>query len=229
MYSKNKKILIVAAHPDDEILGCGATAARLIKEGNSVFTLILGEGTTSRDKTRNRRKRNKELLEMKEQSKRANRIIGIKYVFFCDLPDNRFDSRPVLDIIKIVESVKNKIKPDIIYTHCAKDLNIDHRITYSAVLTACRPVREENVKEIYGFEIPSSSEWNYPHVFNPNMYVDISDTLELKIKALRCYKGEIREFPHPRSEESVRNIAKRWGSVAGLYSAEAFEVTRTIV
>lgn len=229
MFSKRKKILVIAAHPDDDILGCSATVARFIKEGYIAYTLILGEGVTARDKIRSRRKRGKELLELKKQAKRANQIIGIKKVFFCDFPDNRFDTKPILCIIKAIEGIKKEVMPDIIYTHSSKDLNIDHRITYNAVLTAFRPIKGESAREIYSFEIPSSTEWNYPNVFNPNIFIDIADTIEKKIQALKCYKTEIREFPHPRSEVSVRNSARRWGSTVGLDYAEAFEVIRSIV
>jgi LmbE family N-acetylglucosaminyl deacetylase len=229
MFSKKRKILVVAAHPDDEILGCGATMARLIRRGSVACTLILGEGITARDNIRNREKRKEEILGLKKQAIRANKVIGIKKTCFCDFPDNRFDSVPLLDIVKAVESIKKEFSPDMIFTHSSKDLNIDHRITYNAVLTAFRPVKGEKVREVYSFEVPSSTEWNYPNVFSPNMFVDISDTLEIKLKALKCYKSEMMEFPHPRSEASIRNYARRWGSAAGLDCAEAFEIIRSIL
>jgi len=147
------KILIVAAHPDDEILGCGGTIARLVKEGNVAYTLILGEGITSRDKTRDAKKRKNEIEQLKKQTLQANKEIGVKKVFTYDYPDNRFDTVPFLDIVKTIEEVKDKIKPDMIYTHYCNDLNIDHKITYNAVITATRPVKGENVKEIYSFEV----------------------------------------------------------------------------
>lgn len=218
-----KRILVVAAHPDDEILGCGGTIARLIKKGNRVSTLILGEGMVSREG-----KKKRDVKKLKEDAHKANKIIGVKDINIYDFPDNRFDTVSVLDIVKVIEKIKRSLRPDIIYTHHWNDLNIDHRICYKAVLTASRPVKNETVKEIYSFDIPSSTEWNYPNIFCPNIFVDVSETLDKKIKALKAYKTELRKFPHPRSEGAVRNIAKRWGSVAGLKCAEAFEAVRII-
>ena len=222
------KILIVAAHPDDEVLGCGGTIVKLSSEGNDVYTLILGEGISSRDEKRNRKKRGKEIRELKRQAHRANKGMGVKQVFTHDFPDNRFDAVPLLDIVKVVEKIKNDVKPHMIFTHCKDDLNIDHQITYRAVITAARPLPRETVKEIYSFETSSSTEWNYPLAFSPNVFFDVTDTIDKKIKALKIYKTELRKSPHPRSEEALRATAKRWGSVAGLGYAEAFNLVRTI-
>lgn len=223
-----KKILAVVAHPDDEVLGCGATLARLIKEGYEANTLILGEGVTSRDKKRDTKNRNKEILALKEQAKKANKILGIKEVFFYDLPDNRFDTLPLIEIIKAIEEVKFKVKPDIIFTHYGKDLNIDHQITYNAVITATRPIKGETVKEIYSFEIPSSTEWNCPLSFNPNIFFDVTETIDIKLKALQVYISEIRDFTHPRSEEFIRLNSKLWGVKTGLTNVEVFQSIRII-
>lgn len=223
-----KKILAVVAHPDDEVLGCGATLARLIKEGYEANTLILGEGVTSRDKKRDTKNRNKEILALKEQAKKANIILGVKEVFFYDLPDNRFDTLPLLEIIKAIEEVKIKVKPDIIFTHYGKDLNIDHQITYNAVITAARPIKGETVKEIYSFEIPSSTEWSYPLSFSPNVFFDVTETIDIKLKALQVYISEIRDFTHPRSEEFIRLNSKLWGVKVGLTNAEVFQSIRII-
>jgi len=221
-----KKILIVAAHPDDEILGCGGTVARLVKEGFSAYCLILGEGVTSRDKQRDPKRRQKMLNNLKKHAHKANRIIGVKKLFMYDLPDNRFDSVQFLDIVKIIESIKNSIKPHIIFTHHSKDLNIDHQITYKAVITATRPLVKETVKEIYSFEVISSSEWNFPEVFSPAVFFNISDTIGLKLKALKEYKSEIKTWPHPRSLRGVKICAELWGMKSGLGFAEAFKCVR---
>ena len=226
--NKIKRVLVVAAHPDDEILGCGGTVARLVKEGCHVCTLILGEGVTSRDAKRDRAKRGKEIETLKKQAREANKRLGVRNVVLGDLPDNRFDTVPMLDIIKTVEGVKKEFRPDVVYTHFWGDLNIDHRITYNAVLTACRPVKGETVKEIYSFEAPSSTEWNHPDEFQPDTFVDITGTLDVKIKALKCYGTELRDFPHPRSEEALRSAAKKRGSSAGITSAEAFKAVRVV-
>jgi len=226
--SKMKNILIIAAHPDDEILGCGGTVARLNKEGYEITTLILGEGISSRDDVRDVKKREKNILELKEEANRANAILGIKKVFFFDLPDNRFDAIPLLDVVKFIEKIKNQIKPEIIFTHYKNDLNIDHQITYKALITATRPLKEETVKEIYSFEIPSSTEWSYPLSFSPDIFFNISETIDVKIKALGEYKTELMKYPHPRSLEGVRLIAKNWGMKVGLEYAEAYKVIRIL-
>jgi len=223
-----KKILIIAAHPDDEILGCGGTAARLVKQGNEAYTLILGEGITSRDDSRQRKKREKEILQLKKQVHQANEVIGIDEVFTHDFPDNRFDSVSLLDIVKVIETIKNKIKPDIVFTHYEKDLNIDHQITYRAVLTAMRPTAGETVKEIYSFEVLSSTEWNFPLSFSPDVFFDISGTIDTKLAAMEKYQSELREYPHPRSLKGIRLNAEQWGMKTGLKYAEAFRLVRLI-
>lgn len=224
----NKIVLIVAAHPDDEVLGCGASTARLVMEGFEVYTLILGEGATSRDDARNRKKRRKEISELRKQAHEANKVLGVKRIFFHDFPDNRFDAVPLLDIVKTIERIKGEIKPAIIFAHHEGDLNIDHRIAYKAVLTATRPLKEETVKEMYSFEVSSSTEWSYPNTFSPNVFFDISETMDIKLNALKAYKSELREYPHPRSLKGIELKAELWGMATGLHYAEAFEAIRII-
>ncbi len=223
-----KNILVISAHPDDEILGCGGTVSRLVREGNEAYVLILGEGITSRDEKREPDKRVKEIEELKGQIHSANKIIGTKEVFIHDFPDNRFDTVPLLDIVKVIEKLKKETRPDIIFTHYRNDLNIDHQIVYKAVVTSTRPLSDETVKEIYSYEVLSSTEWNYPLSFSPNVFFDISDTLEVKINAMNEYRSEIRESPHTRSAEAMRITSKKWGMQTGLESAEAFELVRLI-
>lgn len=223
-----KTVLVVAAHPDDEVLGCGGTIVKLVREDNEVSVLILGEGVTSRFNKRMEGRKSQDLKKLKASISRAKKILGVKKTFLFNFPDNKFDSVPLLDIVKVIEKVKGEVKPDEIYTHHRNDLNIDHRITFNAVLTACRPLTEEMVKEIYSFEIPSSTEWNYPYVFSPNTFVDITEAIGKKIEALKCYTSELRKFPHPRSEKSIKAIARHRGSMAGLNYAEAFEAVRII-
>ena len=224
----SKKILIVAAHPDDEVLGCFGTVARLIKEGYDAYTLILGEGKTSRDESRIIENKKDELEVLNQEIVEANKVIGIKKVFIETFPDNRFDSVDLLDIIKAISKVKDEIKPDIIFTHYEHDLNIDHQITYKAVITATRPMEDECVKEIYSFEILSSTEWNYPLSFSPDTYFDISDTIDLKIDAMKNYASELCSYPHPRSLEGIKLNAQYQGMRIGKEYVEAFKVIRNI-
>jgi LmbE family N-acetylglucosaminyl deacetylase len=224
-----KTILVIAAHPDDEALGCGGTIARLALEGNDIYTLILGEGATSRDAFRDRTKRENEIAELRKQAENANKILGVKKVYTFDFPDNRFDTVPLLDIVKTIEKIKEDIKPDIVFTHHYGDLNIDHQLTFMAVMTAFRPTKDESVKEIYSFEIPSSTEWNAPSpltYFMPDYFINISKFLEIKINALEEYEAELRDFPHPRSLKAVELNAKLWGVKVGFEAAEAFKTIR---
>ncbi|WP_457564441.1 PIG-L deacetylase family protein [Caminibacter sp.] len=214
-----KKILIVAAHPDDEVLGCFGSVAKLIKQGYEAYTLILSKGKTSRGESQ---------AGFEEEILDANKSIGIKEVILKDFPDNSFDSVPLLEIVKEIEEVKREITPQIIFTHFRNDLNIDHQITYKAVITATRPMQEESAKEIYSFEVLSSTEWNYPRSFSPNVFFDISENIEDKIKAMSFYKSELREFPHPRSLEGIKLNAKTQGMKVGVEFAEAFECVRII-
>ncbi|MBT5491831.1 PIG-L family deacetylase [bacterium] len=224
----NKKILIIAAHPDDEVLGCFGTVAKLIKDGYEAYTLILGEGKTSRDEERIVENKKDEIEVLNTEIQNANDIIGIKKVFIESFPDNRFDSVDLLDIIKVISKVKEEVKPDIIFTHYENDLNIDHQITYKAVITATRPMEGECVKEIYSFEILSSTEWNYPLSFSPDTFYDISDTIDLKIEAMKEYASELCKYPHPRSLEGIELNAKYQGIRVGKIYVEAFKTIRNL-
>jgi LmbE family N-acetylglucosaminyl deacetylase len=224
------KVLVIAAHPDDEILGCGATSARLVAEGHEVHFAILGEGLTSRHANRSETDAS-QLEKLHQQTHDAAAKVGVKNVVLHSLPDNRLDTVPLLDVVKIVEELVSQLTPSVIYTHHGGDLNVDHGIIHRAVLTATRPVGENPVREIYAFEVPSSTEWAFQRIepsFRPNVFVDVTRTIEAKIAAMECYSSEARKFPHPRSPEALRAVATRWGSVAGCAAAEAFELVRAI-
>jgi LmbE family N-acetylglucosaminyl deacetylase len=223
-------VLVVVAHPDDELLGCGGTAARLAREGHSVYMAILGEGITSRSGRREEAD-SAALKTLKECSQRVAALLGVKELSLHGLPDNRFDSLPLLDVVKIVEGLIERWRPAAIYTHHGGDLNVDHQILSRAVLTATRPVEGHPVRELYMFEIASSTEWAFQQlspVFKPNVFVDIEETLPLKLEGMRLYESEARMFPHPRSSDALTAIAQRWGSVVGRKAAEAFEAVRLI-
>jgi LmbE family N-acetylglucosaminyl deacetylase len=232
-YLKNKKILIVVAHPDDELLGLGATMNRLISEyNNSVHVVILGEGITSRSDNRDVKKWEDELLIHRNNIKQAQAAIGYSSVSIYDFPDNRFDTVALLDIIKVIEKEKANFKPEVIFTHHGGDVNIDHQRTFEAVITACRPMAQELVKTIITFETPSGTEWRAstdPKHFVPNLIIEISEEgLKAKIDAMECYEFEKRPYPHPRSPEALRVVAQRWGVMTGTKLAEAFCLVRSI-
>ena len=219
--------LIIAAHPDDEVLGCGGTIARLSKD-EEVHILILGEGATSRFSERDVAVLG-EVEQLRQSAQSAAKVLGASSVMLQDLPDNRFDQVPLLDIVKRIEHVLEELRPECVYTHHAGDLNIDHRMTFHAVLTATRPTGKCTVRELYSFEVPSSTEWAFQRIeqpFKPNVYVDVHATIDSKIKAFAEYDSEVRHFPHPRSPEALRVIARRWGCVVGLEYAEAFDLIR---
>lgn len=225
-----KNVLIVAAHPDDELLGVGGTVRSLVNEGVCVRAVILAEGLTSRGDKRVDTEQS-ELEELQKDARVAAAEVGYMSIDFCGLPDNRMDEVDLLDIIKVVSSFVEKYHPDTIFTHHHGDLNIDHQKTCEAVLTACRPVGDYCVKRIYAFETPSSTEWNYRYQepFCPNVFFDVTDTLEAKIRGMACYRTESASYPHPRSPEALRALAEHRGTNVGVEMAEGFELLREVV
>ncbi|MBM4184030.1 MAG: PIG-L family deacetylase [Gemmatimonadetes bacterium] len=225
--------LVIASHPDDEILGCGATMSRWAGDGSEIHILILGEGITSRSERRDPRAVERELEALKADVQRAAKVVGAASAEVLDLPDNRFDSIPLLDIVKRVEEKKRAVRPTVVLTHHGADLNVDHRCTLEAVMTACRPMPGETVQEILSFEVPSSTEWRAPlaaNAFLPTQFVHVSSAhVEAKIKAMEAYRSERRASPHPRSPEALRALARWRGACCGSEYAEAFEVLRRIV
>jgi LmbE family N-acetylglucosaminyl deacetylase len=230
LHTKCRRNLVVVAHPDDEVLGCGGTIARLSREGLETYIAILGEGVTSRYTRRD--DAGQSLLEaLSTSSRQAAALLGAKDVFFGGLPDNRFDTVPLLEVVKVVEHLIVQLKPGAIYTHYGGDLNIDHAVVHRAVLTATRPMVGQPVQEIYAFEVPSATEWAFSRFeppFRPNVFVDISETLESKVAGLACYETEVRPFPHPRSLEALHALARYRGSAVGCLAAEAFELVRAV-
>lgn len=227
----NNKVVVIAAHPDDEVLGCGATIAKHVKSGDDVHVLILAEGQTSRDTRRDRSKNLAVISELCEAAREAADVLGAVTVTLKDFPDNRMDSIDLLDVVKVIEDYIHLHKPNIIYTHYYGDLNIDHRITNQAVMTAARPVPGSSVKKILFFEVPSSTEWQVSSIgfrFDPNWFVDVSDTLDKKIEALKKYEQELRSWPFPRSVDAVAHLAGWRGASIGVVAAEAFVLGRYI-
>lgn len=227
---ESKNVLVVAAHPDDELLGEGGTVRRLANAGVTVRAVILAEGLTSRAETREESDLG-ELAELQADARAAAAVVGFESIDFCGFPDNRMDEVDLLDIIKKVSYYMELYRPDTIFTHHHGDLNIDHRKTCEAVLTACRPVGQYCVKRIYAFETPSSTEWNYMYAepFRPNVFVDVSDTVEAKIAGMGKYRSEGAVSPHPRSPEALRALAAYRGSNVGCTYAEAFMLLREVL
>ena len=222
-------ILVVAAHPDDEVLGCGGTIARHAAAGDNVSVFIAAEGATSRDSARNAKARSRDILDLREAARRAAAILGARILEFGDFPDNRMDTVPLLDVVKKVESVISRVKPSVVYTHHGCDLNIDHRVLHQAVVTSCRPMPKQCVTRLFFFEVMSSTEWQTPGAqpaFSPTWFVDISRALVKKRKALGAYRKEMRPWPHARSFRSIESLARYRGASVGVEAAEAFVLGR---
>jgi LmbE family N-acetylglucosaminyl deacetylase len=205
------RILAVVAHPDDEVLSCGGTLARLAQEGHQVGVTILG------------------VRHLQQEAEQAAKALGIGYIQAPTvLPDNRFDAVDLLYLVMGVEAVLTAVAPEVVYTHHRDDLNLDHRLTCQAVLTATRPQPGCSVKDVYMGEVPSSTEWGFTYQFKPNVFVDITAQINRKIDAMAIYAGELRPPPHPRSIELLPIRARQWGSVVGLLYAEPFELVRSV-
>lgn len=223
--TSGRTVVVVAAHSDDEALGCGGTIARHAAEGDTVHAVFMADGISSRPGSSC-----KELNDRLESAQRAHEILGIQRVKHLGLADNRMDSIPLLDVVKALEQALLALEPEIIYTHHYGDLNVDHRITHEAVMTACRPIPKTMVREIYSFEVLSSTEWATPqrNPFSPNTYVDISAFLGTKLDALRAYDAEMRDQPHSRSMDHIKHLAHHRGHSMGTHAAEAFMALRII-
>ena len=217
------KVLVIVAHPDDEVLGCGGTIAKHVMNGDRVELIVLSDGESSRVNNQSKTKKNieKRLLSLKQSSE----ILGISKIIKFKFPDNQFDSLPILNIIQSIESYVLKYKPNIVYTHYINDLNVDHRIVAKSVNTIFRPsfIRKMPNK-IYSFEVLSSTELNFveSNQFKPNYYVDISKTFKIKLRAFKRYKSELRDFPNGRSEKGIEVLSNYRGLCSGLKFAEAF-------
>ena len=225
------RVLVVAAHPDDEVLGCGGTIARHAEAGNEVQVLIAAEGATSRQQQRNRMQVAEELSVLALAAQKAGSLLGAVGVELLDLPDNRLDSIDRLDLIKLVEERINLHQPDVVYVHHAGDVNVDHRRLHEAVVTACRPTPGHPVRRLLSYEVASSTEWQPPGsaaAFQPNWFVDISEQWQRKREALEAYASEMRPWPHARSLEAVEHLARWRGAQVGAEAAEGFCLLRQL-
>ena len=231
MKAHERKVLVIAAHPDDEVLGCGGTIAKHSDSGDQVHILIVSEGATSRQQKRNRRQVNEELANLKQAAESSRGILGAAAVELLDLPDNRLDSINRLDLIKRIEEHIYLLMPEIVYVHHAGDVNVDHRRLHEAVVTACRPMPGQSVKRLLSYEVASSTEWQAPGsapAFLPNWFVDISAQWSRKQEALLAYACEMRPWPHARSTQAVEHLVRWRGSQVGVSAAEAFYLLRQL-
>jgi LmbE family N-acetylglucosaminyl deacetylase len=216
------RVLAIGAHPDDVELAAGATLARHVLGGDDVVILTLTSGVMARGDAVEA-----DVVELRSHAMDAAQVIGAD-LRMLNYPDQRLDTVDRLTLTKAVEGVIETMRPDAVYTHSAADRNLDHRITHDVVLTACRPLPGFSVRAVYAFEVPSSSEWG-GRAFAPTVFVDVSgDAMQIKHRALACYRGEMCEFPHPRSVGGLSSLASWRGATAGVPAAEAFELVREI-
>jgi LmbE family N-acetylglucosaminyl deacetylase len=216
--------LVIAAHPDDEILGAGATLAGHVREGRPVHAVVLSDGAGSRyaDGMAGR---------LAEAAQSAAREIGFASLRLEGWRDQRLDTVPLIEITQRLEAYVDELRPEIVYAHFPGDANYDHQVAARAAWTACRPYRTPFVRTFAVFETPSSTEWGWSLTgsqFTPNLFVDVEATLDCKLRAMRCYTTEIREYPHPRSEQALRERAAYWGSRVGCLAVEPFCVLRDL-
>ena len=225
-----KKVLVIAAHPDDEVLGMGGTIAKLVNDGNTVDVLIVTDGSSSQYRNSDHLA---EIIEAKKlETRNCADVLGIRDVYYGGLPDMKLDHTPHIDINQAIEKVIDKIQPDTVFTHFWGDVNMDHQNVFKSTLVAVRPVMGQVVKELYCYRVPSSTEWT-PNkadtMFMPNYFVDIEHYAEQKYKAFACYSTELRDYPHPRSVQYLRESDKAAGLRVGMYTAEEFVMLRKLV
>jgi N-acetylglucosamine malate deacetylase 1 len=220
------RVLVVACHPDDETLGVGGTMVHHVERGDEVRVCLLTDGVGSRHKQSDLQK---------ECAEKACAALGVTDLVFCELPDQGLDGLELVDIIRPIEAQIDEFGPQIVYTHFKEDANQDHRAAFHATIVACRAMEETPVERLLCYETASSTEWAPPFtgsVFSPNVFVDISDTLDRKIDAMRAYShtytSEVRPYPHPRSYEAIEVHARSRGVAAGMKAAEAFMLVREL-
>lgn len=230
-FSSVTRVLVVAAHPDDEVLGCGGTLAKAIAAGAQVAVQFLGEGISARFSVGQY-----DSEEFRAQTcarlggaRKALHVLGITDFEFGERLCGQFDTYPLISIVKDIERKMAQFKPDLLFTHNPAEVNIDHRLTYEAVEVACRPTRDFIPMQIYTFEIPCSGSWTFDSAFKPNVFVDVSEYWDQKLAAWACYEAEERPFPFPRSTEGLNIMAGYRGMMSNLTKAEAFRLVRTIV
>ena len=214
-----KKVLVIAAHPDDELLGCGGTLIKHVKNGDEVQSIIMCEGESLRYLGKE--------IHQHEATDEAAKKIGISKTHRFDFPDQHLDKYTLVDLITPIEKVVDEFQPEIVYVQKGGDINRDHALTFEAASVALRPTAE-SVKEIYTFYTVGSTEWKFPNDFKPNVWVNINNEIDQKLEAFSCYTSEIRDYPHPRSINAIKNVAKFFGNQCCMNYAEALMLVRAI-
>jgi LmbE family N-acetylglucosaminyl deacetylase len=225
-----KRILVIAAHPDDEVLGCGATISKYLRRGSEFFVLFIAEGSSCRYSDPTSADSLAAIADRTRHATNALEILGVTDYRFCDLPCGRLDQVPIIEINKAIEQTIYKFKPDVVLTHSPVDANNDHRITFRATIMATRPCVDVEVTRLLSYEVLSSSEWAFGNAFKPSSFEQIEERdLSTKCQALLAYDTEVKAFPFPRSEESVRSLAIHRGVQSGVPLAEAFCLIREFI
>jgi LmbE family N-acetylglucosaminyl deacetylase len=216
------RVLVIAAHPDDEVLGAGATMARLAHEGAEVHVAIVTEGCTSQYPDR------PDLIEVKRaQAQAALEILGGTALHFGNLPDMQLDTVPLVRVNRFLEEVVRAVAPDVVFTHHAHDLNRDHRIVHEASVVACRPDSRHPVRALYAYDVLGVTNFGgVTPSFAPGVYFESLAFLDRKVRALGAYDIEVRPFPHPRSAEAIEAQGRVYGALSATAWAEAFQVIR---
>ena len=215
-----KRVLVIAAHPDDELLGCGGTVALHAAQGDEVTAVIVCEGESLRY--------GEDGVGQSDHIQAAGKVLGMKEVRTLKFPDQKLDTFTLTDIITPLEKLVDEVQPHVVYSQYGGDINRDHELLFKAVLVATRPM-EEFIEAVYAFDTASSTEWAYPRTFIPDTWVDITSTLQKKLDAMACYKSEVRDYPHPRSLESLEHRAASWGNQCMMNSAEVFMTVRRTI
>ena len=228
MIDKFKKFLIVVAHPDDDVLGCGGTLKKLSKLNKNVKVIFIAEGSSCRFKNHKKfeKKIQEKIKERENFGKLALLDLGIKNSKFYNLTCGKLNKYPITEVAKIVEDEIAKFNPEVLLTHSNFDVNLDHRTVYQACLQSTRPTKKRKIKALISFEVLSSTEWKYNKVFEPNLFINIEKEIKYKIKAMKRYKTEMSIFPHPRSMMGINTLAKYRGIQSQNKFAEAFKIIR---
>jgi LmbE family N-acetylglucosaminyl deacetylase len=224
-----KKVLLICAHPDDDILGCGGLMAKYAEKGTDFRVVFIAEGSSCRyPKGEIQTDEVQAVIQQRNEAGRtALNVLGVDDVVFHNLPCGRLDQVPIIEINKIIESEIRSFKPDTLFTHSENDANNDHGIVHKSTIMATRPNAINFVEKVYSYEILSSSEWKFTNNFKPNYFEELTEEqVELKWQALKQYETEIKEFPFPRSSEGIYTLAKFRGMQAGIAYAEAFSLIR---